>query len=217
MGFRFYRRVKIFPGVTVNIGKKGITGISVGKRGAHVTVGKAGVRTTVGIPGTGISYTTVSKKGKHPDSIHQEREEAPLPYLKQCPWCGHRCRKRWDKCPACGHTLEQPLPEGKMKCPGCGAVMNEGLNYCPCCGREFHPYPGGFYKGFEGTLPEEEKEKMHRNHLLQCKVCHAVTEDRLSIRYCPYCGTKLHALNETQTVCYFLAALVILFLCWAFF
>ncbi len=217
MGFRFYRRIKILPGVTLNIGKKGITGISVGKRGAHMTVGKQGVRTTIGIPGTGISYSTVSKSKGRSASTGTQRKEEALPYLKQCPWCGHHCRKRWDKCPACGHELEQPLPEGKMKCSGCGAVMNEGLNYCPRCGREFHPYPGGFYKGFEGTLSEEEQEELHRRHLIQCKVCHAVTEDGVSIRYCPYCGTKLHALNETQTIWYCLTVFVLLFLCWTFF
>jgi hypothetical protein len=57
MGWRFYRRVKVLPGVTLNVSKKG-TSVSVGVRGAHVTVGPNGTRRTVGIPGTGISYST---------------------------------------------------------------------------------------------------------------------------------------------------------------
>jgi hypothetical protein len=60
MGFRFYRRFRILPGVSVNVSKSG-TSISVGKRGAHITVGRKGVRETVGIPGTGISYTATQK------------------------------------------------------------------------------------------------------------------------------------------------------------
>jgi hypothetical protein len=38
--FRFYRRVHIFPGLTVNVSRSGPS-LSVGVRGAHVTVGRA--------------------------------------------------------------------------------------------------------------------------------------------------------------------------------
>lgn len=60
--FRFYRRVRIFPGLTVNLSTSGPS-LSVGVRGAHVTVGPRGIRKTVGIPGTGIYYT--SSAGYH--------------------------------------------------------------------------------------------------------------------------------------------------------
>lgn len=59
MGFRFYRRIPIFPGVTLNLGKSGIS-LSLGIRGARITLGKNGVRKTVGLPGTGMSYTSHS-------------------------------------------------------------------------------------------------------------------------------------------------------------
>jgi hypothetical protein len=72
--FRFYRRVKIFPGLSVNISKSGPS-LSVGMRGAHVTVGRSGVRKTVGIPGTGIYYT--SYKGYH-TGFHSAHQESPL-------------------------------------------------------------------------------------------------------------------------------------------
>ena len=52
MGFRFQRRIKIIPGVTLNVGKRGVS-TPIGRRGAHITFGQNGVRTTVGIPGTG--------------------------------------------------------------------------------------------------------------------------------------------------------------------
>ncbi|HIQ20027.1 MAG TPA: DUF4236 domain-containing protein [Planctomycetes bacterium] len=57
MGFRFWRRVKIAPGVTLNLSKSGGS-LSFGPRGAKFTIGPRGKRATVGIPGTGIFYTT---------------------------------------------------------------------------------------------------------------------------------------------------------------
>ena len=57
MGFRFFRRIRIAPGVYVNFGKTGAS-VSVGPKGAKVTIGKRGVKSSVGIPGTGIRYET---------------------------------------------------------------------------------------------------------------------------------------------------------------
>jgi hypothetical protein len=56
MGFRFRRSIKLFPGLRLNFGKRGISA-SIGVRGAHVTYGPTGTRTTVGLPGSGLSYT----------------------------------------------------------------------------------------------------------------------------------------------------------------
>lgn len=60
MSFRFQRRIKILPGVRLNISKGGVS-TSVGVRGARATLGRGGRRVTVGLPGTGISHTTVAK------------------------------------------------------------------------------------------------------------------------------------------------------------
>lgn len=57
MGFRFFRRITLIPGVTLNLSKGGGS-LSLGPRGAKVTVGTSGGRATVGVPGTGLSYTT---------------------------------------------------------------------------------------------------------------------------------------------------------------
>lgn len=59
MGFRFYRRISILPGLRVNLSKSGVSA-SVGGRGAWLTVGKNSPRATVGLPGTGVSYTTTA-------------------------------------------------------------------------------------------------------------------------------------------------------------
>lgn len=57
MGFRFRKSIRLFPGVRVNISKKGVSSVSIGPRGANLNVGENGSRVTVGIPGTGISYS----------------------------------------------------------------------------------------------------------------------------------------------------------------
>jgi Protein of unknown function (DUF4236) len=57
MGFRFYRRLRIAPGLSVNFSRSGPS-LSVGVRDAHVTVGRRGVTKTIGLPGTGMFFTS---------------------------------------------------------------------------------------------------------------------------------------------------------------
>lgn len=52
MGFRFQRRIKLLPGVRLNVSKSGIS-TSIGGRG--LTYNSRGT-VTAGIPGTGLSY-----------------------------------------------------------------------------------------------------------------------------------------------------------------
>lgn len=56
MAFRFFRRIKLAPGLTLNLSKRGGS-LSFGPQGAKMTVGTSGVRRTVGLPGTGLWYT----------------------------------------------------------------------------------------------------------------------------------------------------------------
>ena len=65
MGLRFQRRIRIAPGVHLNLSKSGL-GLSLGPRGASVSFGPRGTWTNVGIPGTGLSYR--SHVGSHPAS-----------------------------------------------------------------------------------------------------------------------------------------------------
>jgi hypothetical protein len=77
--FRFYRRMKIFPGLSVNVSKSGPS-LTFGVRGAHVTVGHNGIRRTVGIPGTGLYYT--SHSGYH-TGVHSAHVESPITEQQQ--------------------------------------------------------------------------------------------------------------------------------------
>jgi hypothetical protein len=55
MGWRFQKRKKLLPGVTLNLGKRGGS-LSAGPRGAKMNVGRRGVQGTISLVGTGLSY-----------------------------------------------------------------------------------------------------------------------------------------------------------------
>lgn len=55
MGFRFQKRIKLLPGLRVNLSKTGISW-SIGTRGAGINLRGGKVTGNVGIPGTGLSY-----------------------------------------------------------------------------------------------------------------------------------------------------------------
>lgn len=55
MGFRFQKRIKILPGVTLNISKSGFS-FTLGRKGASLNMGSKGSSINVGVPGTGASY-----------------------------------------------------------------------------------------------------------------------------------------------------------------
>ncbi len=59
--FRFRRSFKVVPGVRLNLGKRSLS-TSFGVKGAHYTTGSAGRRFTAGLPGTGLSYTTGTRR-----------------------------------------------------------------------------------------------------------------------------------------------------------
>lgn len=55
MGWRFRKRKRIVPGMTLNLGKRGGS-LSLGRRGASLNVGRRGPTGTVTLLGTGLSY-----------------------------------------------------------------------------------------------------------------------------------------------------------------
>ncbi|MGM1052856.1 MAG: DUF4236 domain-containing protein [Pseudomonadota bacterium] len=55
MAFRFQRRIRLAPGVRLNLSKRGL-GLSVGPRGASLSMGPSGVHGHAGVPGTGLAY-----------------------------------------------------------------------------------------------------------------------------------------------------------------
>jgi tetratricopeptide (TPR) repeat protein len=65
MSFRFWRRIRIAPGVTLNLSKS-TASLSFGPRGAKYTISPRGNRVTAGLPGTGLFYT-----------VHEPRRASP--------------------------------------------------------------------------------------------------------------------------------------------
>ena len=55
MGWRFQRRRRIAPGLSLNLGKRGPS-LSAGPRGAKVSVGRRGTSATLSLLGTGLGY-----------------------------------------------------------------------------------------------------------------------------------------------------------------
>jgi Protein of unknown function (DUF4236) len=70
MTFRFRKRIKLFPGVHINLSKSGIS-TSIGKPGATINL-KDGrkARATIGIPGTGLSdsFNIANDEAEHQES-----------------------------------------------------------------------------------------------------------------------------------------------------
>ncbi|VTY38363.1 Uncharacterised protein [Xylophilus ampelinus] len=56
MGFSFRKRIKLLPGVRLNVSKTGLS-TSIGGRGASVNIRKGRTRATVGLTGIGLSYS----------------------------------------------------------------------------------------------------------------------------------------------------------------
>jgi len=90
MAFRFFRRVHLAPGLSLNLSKSGPS-VSVGVCGAHATFGPRGIRQTVGIPGTGAFFT--SQQGWHSGAHTAEHfaDATPAPTPPRTGWqqAGH--------------------------------------------------------------------------------------------------------------------------------
>ena len=53
MAWNYRKRIKIAPGIHLNLSKGGVS-TSIGPKGAKVTIGKNGTYLNKGIPGTGL-------------------------------------------------------------------------------------------------------------------------------------------------------------------
>lgn len=75
MAFRFQKRIKLLPGVTINLSKRGVS-TSLGVKGARITKGHGKTRTTLGLPGSGISHTSIATNASAPQPPEQARPPA---------------------------------------------------------------------------------------------------------------------------------------------
>jgi hypothetical protein len=95
MGFRFQKRIKLLPGLTLNLSKKGVS-TSLGVTGARVTYGHGRRRTTVGLPGSGLSNTSITTSSQKVGlADDRKRSTADIP----------RSPQRTDKAQATGRFV----------------------------------------------------------------------------------------------------------------
>ncbi len=84
MALRFFRRMKLAPGLTFNLSKGGAS-LSFGPRGGKFTVGTSGMRATAGLPGTGLFYTRKVGTGSGGHSGGRSPAPAAEPAAPQTP------------------------------------------------------------------------------------------------------------------------------------
>lgn len=87
MSFRFWRRVRLAPGVTLNLSKS-TASLSLGPRGAKYTISPRGNRATAGLPGTGLFYTVHDRKARQssnttPTAAIPQRDRLKLGFFQR--------------------------------------------------------------------------------------------------------------------------------------
>ncbi len=87
MAFRFWRRVRLAPGVTLNLSKSNAS-LSFGPRGAKYTISPRGNRATAGLPGTGLFYTVhdrnrAGRGGSAPAPSVPQRDRLKLGFFQR--------------------------------------------------------------------------------------------------------------------------------------
>ncbi len=80
MAIRFSKRISLFPGVRLNLSKRGF-GLTLGPRGTSVSVGPGGVFANVGVPGTGLSWRYRLDGAGRPSPGGQGAAPRPSPTL----------------------------------------------------------------------------------------------------------------------------------------
>lgn len=74
MGVYFRKRIKILPGIHLNVSKTG-TSLTLGGRGSSVNVGRKGAYINAGIPGTGIYSRTKISGGRKVSGEEKRKKE----------------------------------------------------------------------------------------------------------------------------------------------
>lgn len=101
MGWLFRKSFKIFPGIRINLGKKGFTSLTIGKGPFSTNLNSKGIRHSVSIPKTGLSYRT--KRRSFLPSGNSSGDTGLVSQVWECSQC---------------HILN---PEQAKFCDNCGA------------------------------------------------------------------------------------------------
>lgn len=87
MGWRFRKSIKIFPGIRMNLGKKGVSSFTFGKGWFSTNVSSKGIHQNFNILGTGITYRTAT-------TPHSQRTlPAAAVEMQRTSWYCPQCRQ----------------------------------------------------------------------------------------------------------------------------
>jgi len=75
MGWKYRKRISVFPGFRINLSKSGMSA-TIGMKGFSVNMGKNGTYLNTGLPGTGI-YDRVRLDKKSSDSVNSQNGNIP--------------------------------------------------------------------------------------------------------------------------------------------
>jgi hypothetical protein len=80
MGWTFRKRIKVLPGITLNVSRSGLS-TTIGPKGARLTVGgRRRPRVTTSIPGTGVSFTRTLGT-RRIIAANQPKRQSRVPFL----------------------------------------------------------------------------------------------------------------------------------------
>lgn len=83
MAIKFRKRIKIAPGVKLNVTSKGVSSASIGRKGLTLNAGgKDGAKLTTGLPGTGLSATHKLSKGSVKNSSKDDESTSGIGFGK---------------------------------------------------------------------------------------------------------------------------------------
>ena len=75
MGFKYRKRITLFPGFTINLSKSGMSA-TVGTKGCSVNMGQKGTYLNTGIPGTGIYDRIKIDKSNSKQQTHKNENDS---------------------------------------------------------------------------------------------------------------------------------------------
>ncbi|MEO8649171.1 MAG: DUF4236 domain-containing protein [Acidobacteriota bacterium] len=130
MGWNFRQRIKIFPGVRLNFGKRGFTSTTVGGKWFKTNFSSRGIRKTFSLPGTGLSHSSV---------VSNKESPAALPRVWDCPRCSALNALGAQFCGGCG--LQAQFSNGVLNSKrglsglwASGAIIFTVIAFCGICG-----------------------------------------------------------------------------------
>lgn len=162
MGWRFRKRIKIFPGFYINISKSGL-GVNIGPKGANVSVGPNGTYVNTGIPGTGLY-----RRDKVGSSAHSSTELRSLREQEVTPNVGIEKQQSGGSVVSQQSTCHTPVnPEDNHSDFGFGDIS---MPYDPKKDLENYLYPTiDLLKKYDNdgiTHIDREEQQVNKNRIV---------------------------------------------------